>query len=99
MVGDYGPCFTLYRSRGGWGGGAFCLQTLALFGEIGFGGGSVMALGGISHRSELLLVVAVRNLTGVRYREEILPLPPLQFRLYRDMALFPNRAKPSRMRQ
>ena len=37
-----------------------------------FGGGSVMVWGGISHRLESLLIVIAGNLTGVRYRDEIL---------------------------
>ena len=37
-----------------------------------FGGGSVMVRGGISHRLKSLLIVIAGNLTGVRYRDEIL---------------------------
>jgi hypothetical protein len=37
-----------------------------------FGGGSVMVWGGISHGLKSLLIVIAGNLTGVRYRGEIL---------------------------
>ena len=37
-----------------------------------FGGGSVMVWGGISHRLKSPLIVIAGNLTGVRYRDEIL---------------------------
>ena len=37
-----------------------------------FGGGSVMVWGGISHGLKSLLIVIADNLTGVRYRDEIL---------------------------
>ena len=37
-----------------------------------FGGGSVMVRGGISHGFKSLLIVMAGDLTGVRYRDEIL---------------------------
>jgi hypothetical protein len=37
-----------------------------------FGGGSVMVWGGISHGLKSPLIVIAGNLTGVRYRDEIL---------------------------
>ena len=37
-----------------------------------FRGGSVMVLGGISHRLKSPLIVIAGNLTGVRYRDEVL---------------------------
>ena len=44
-----------------------------------FGGGSVMVWGGISFRGRTQLVVVRGNLTGVRYRDEIIQPHVLPF--------------------
>ena len=44
-----------------------------------FGGGSVMVWGGISFRGRTQFVVVQGNLTGVRYRDEIIQLHVLPF--------------------
>jgi hypothetical protein len=46
--------------------------TLAFLRGIGFGGGSIMVWGGISHGLKSPLIVIAGNLTGIIYRDEIL---------------------------
>ena len=62
--------FTLFRPDGQRRGERFA--DACVLERDRFGGGSVMVWGGISHWLKSLLIVITGNLTGVRYRDEIL---------------------------
>ena len=62
--------FTLFRPDGRRRGERFA--NACVLERDRFGGGSVMVWGGISHGLKSLLIVIAGNLTGVRYRDEIL---------------------------
>ena len=62
--------FTLFRPDGQCHGERFA--DACVLEKDRFGGGSVMVWGGISHGLKSPLIVITGNLTGVRYRDEIL---------------------------
>jgi hypothetical protein len=69
--------FTLFRLDGRRRGERFA--DACVLERNRFGGGSVMVWGGISHGLKSLLIVIAGNLTGIRYRDEILRLVAVPF--------------------